>query len=215
MRKSVFITTFILTIIISCSSIFGQKNRTRDAEYFPIHEFYVQYGAPTIFELTSTLQPALVSRGAEELEIIAKDVVFSGVGGLGYNLSISELVSVGIYGGISLASANIYTSINDKETPQYSSQIVSYTGQFSIHWKYYQEGALEISSGAYAGLNYIEDTVKPLVKNPTQDAPKAKPFIFAYHLTALKVRYGDMIGGFAELGFGYRGLVNVGLSVKL
>ena len=38
---------------------------------------------------------------------------------------------------------------------------------------------------------------------------------FSYHITAIKFRYGDMLGGFAELGFGYRGLVNLGLSIKI
>ena len=37
----------------------------------------------------------------------------------------------------------------------------------------------------------------------------------SYHLTAIKVRYGETIGVFAELGFGFRGLVNVGLSIKI
>lgn len=212
MRKSIFLTTFILASIISSGTIFAQKNRTRDAEYFPTHEFYVQYGTPTILELTSTLAPH-TSKNTNE--ILPKNIIFSGVGAIGYNFSLSKRISIGMDAGISLASADIYSSVNDKETPQYSSHIVSYTGQLSMHWTYFEKGAIQVSSGVYAGVNYRDDTVKALTQRPQIEAPSIRPISFAYHLTALKVRYGDMIGGFAELGFGYRGLVNIGLSIKL
>lgn len=212
MRKLTFLTTFVLITIISCGSILGQKKRIRDAEYFPRHEFYIQYGAPTILELTSTLSPSTAKNVSK---VVPKNAVFSGVGGLGYNFFITEQISIGIYAGVSLANADIYYSINEIETLQYSSNIINYTSQISAHWIYYEEGALQASSGVYLGLNYRDDSLELRTDNPIIPISKTNSLQLAYHLTAIKLRYGNIIGGFAELGFGYRGLVNIGLSIML
>ena len=40
------------------------------------------------------------------------------------------------------------------------------------------------------------------------------PF-FNMHISPIGVRFGKMVGGFVELGWGYKGFINAGLSVKL
>ena len=36
----------------------------------------------------------------------------------------------------------------------------------------------------------------------------------AMHLTPIGIRYGKSFGGFAEIGAGYKGIVNFGVNVK-
>ena len=38
---------------------------------------------------------------------------------------------------------------------------------------------------------------------------------FAFHINAFGVRFGKNIGGYVEVGYGYKGLVNLGVSFKL
>jgi hypothetical protein len=38
--------------------------------------------------------------------------------------------------------------------------------------------------------------------------------ILSFHFTPLGLRFGKNIGGFCEIGYGYRGIVNAGLSVR-
>ena len=37
----------------------------------------------------------------------------------------------------------------------------------------------------------------------------------AYHITVCKLRYGNTFGVFGELGFGFKGILNIGLSIDL
>ncbi len=195
---------FFLTI---STSIFAQINIVKDAEYYPRNELYFQYGTPSIYELATTLSHPNLS----ERDITAENITFSGVAGLGYNFNLNPKVSLGIYGGVSNATADFYSKSQGKNTHEYSSQIVSYSTMLSTQWTYYQKGYIQISAGAYAGLNIRNISTDRTIEN----IPNSQPIILTYHLTALKVRYGNIIGGFAELGFGYRGLVNAGLSIKI
>lgn len=219
MRK--IFTSALLFIILSstfCIESYAQKWRTKDSEYFPRNEIYVQYGTPTVIELATTISNPTISK---DKEADTKNHLFSGVAGLGYNFSITPALSVGIYGGYGYSSADIYArdvNSEDKFKAMYNSSISNFSGQLSGHWTYFQSGSLECSSGVYLGISYLDESLTPLGSfDPNEPRfPKEKDiFKLAYHLTAVKLRYGEIIGGFVELGFGYRGLVNVGLSIKI
>lgn len=172
----------------------GQGTRSRDADYFPRHEIHLEYGVPTIIELTSTINQFKDASGMR-----ADNFKFSGAAGLGYNFFFTPSLSLGVYGGISYSSAEVYNS----DRWLYRSEVTSYTFQIAGTWTYWEKRAMECSSAVYLGISYLDES---------HDRDSIK---FAYHITAFRFRYGETIGGFAELGFGYRGLVNVGLSVKL
>ncbi len=211
--------SIILLLSLLCYPVFGQKNKVRDAEYYPRNELYIQYGTPTVLELATTLQSNISSNnGSGE----SKNYKFTGVGSLGYNFSITEKFAVGVYGGVSYASADLYVT----KAPNYNitdpillyrTGIVSYTGQVSATWTFFSSGAIECSSAAYLGVGFLDETITPYdTGSRVFNIPEAKDkWKVAYHLTAIKFRYGEMVGGFVELGFGYRGLVNIGMSVKL
>ena len=194
----------------------AQIDRERDSEYFPRNEIYIQYGAPSVTELVTVLQVDYKSTtyGGE-----SRNHKFSGVGSLGYNFSINKKFAVGIYAGVSYSSADLYITyidgVNLKDPFMVCrSEIINYSGLLSASMIYWQKGAWECSGELYLGAAYLHENIDPRNEEYMIPEPNSR-FKLAYHLTPVKIRYGDEIGFFAELGFGCRGLVNVGLSVKI
>ncbi len=98
MKKVYSILLILVTVVLCANTLSAQQHkhvREIDAQYFPRHEIYVHYGSPTIMELV-TLLPA-----PKEFSGDTKDQVFVGAPGIGYNFSLSEDFSLGIYGGYS------------------------------------------------------------------------------------------------------------------
>lgn len=208
---------FIIFCLLICSfSMSAQKNRVRDAEYFPRNEIYVQYGAPTIIELSTVLTAEINS---ENYQGDSENHKFSGVAGVGYNFYITPRVSLGIYGGVGYASADMYIArqgetIYKEPVKLCKSKVMSYVGELSGSYTYWQRGNMELSGAVYLGFAFQDEDID-LYTDKYYIPKENDRWKVSYHLTALKFRIGEAIGGFAELGFGYRGLVNVGLSIKI
>ncbi|MBO7764215.1 MAG: hypothetical protein J6S16_04655 [Bacteroidales bacterium] len=218
---------FLITIValLSTDTVFAQRSRVEreiDAQYFPRHEIYVHYGSPTVMELVTVL-PA-----PKEFNADTKDQVFVGAPGIGYNISLSEDFSLGIFGGYSYSKANIYAlppkGVNADELLLYGIGVRSYVGQLSANWVYFKEDDLELSTGLYLGAAFWDEDIHfyadkgilaGLITEDFDIPHSSEQWKLSYHFTACKVRYGDTFGVFGELGFGYRGLVNVGISIKL
>lgn len=225
MKKVYSILLILVTVVLCANTLSAQQHkhvREIDAQYFPRHEIYVHYGSPTVMELVTVLPAPKEFRGD------TKDQVFVGAPGIGYNISLSEDFSLGIFGGYSYAKANIYAlppkGVNADELLLYGIGVRSYVGQLSANWVYFKEDDLEMSTGLYLGAAFWDEDIHlyadqgiltGLITEDFDIPHSSEQWKFSYHFTACKVRYGDTFGVFGELGFGYRGLVNVGLSIKL
>lgn len=210
------LAVLFFSIVTVCA--FAQIDRVRDSEYYPRNELYIQYGTPTVMELVTVLSKDYVS-GGQHYEGDSRNHKFSGVAGIGYNFSITPKLAMGIYGGISYSSADLYIlhaeGINLKDPLKICrSNIMNYSGQLSATMIYWQRGPWECSGALYLGVAYLHETVDVIDNEYFAPEPDSR-LKFAYHITPVKFRYGDEIGVFAELGFGYRGLLNVGLSIKI
>ncbi len=224
MKKVYSIIFAVLAIILSTNPAFARKfkhEKEVDALYFPRHEVYIQYGTPTILELVTMLKAPTSFEGFE-----TTGHIFTGTPGVGYNFFLRDNLSIGLFGGYSFAQSDVCKDNNgDTGALIYTQGVNNYVGQLSANWTYYQDGALTLETGLYLGVSYMDRDVtrnNALVGNGTltpeqfNQLPKSNEQIkVAYHFTACKVRYGNTFGVFGELGFGFRGLVNVGLSIKL
>ena len=210
MKKTAIITLTALILAAGFNQLSAQ--RVRDYEYFPRHEIYVQYGIPSVIEITSVL-----NRQKFDNDVVGKGqkLRMTGAAGFGYNFSLNQNVSVGLFGGISsVGSDMIKQDDSNNKTVLFSTDIASYLGMLSAHWQFLQEGALEVSSGVYLGAIYSSKEVSHIASE-FRGAPKSSTSTtFAYHITALKVRYGETFAIFGELGFGHRGILSAGLSIK-
>lgn len=209
--KRVFIAVFATFF----ATIFNQISAQRviDYEYYPKHEFVLQYGVPSVVELTSVLKS---QRFENNIAGKGKKLRTTGTAGFGYNFSANPNVSIGLFGGMSSVGADMIRTDDSEKKGEvlYSTDITSYLGMLSSHWLFFREGALEISSGVYVGVVYNSQKISNIKYKNIAPEDESK-LNFAYHLTALKVRYGETFAVFGEVGFGHRGIFSVGLSIKL
>lgn len=206
----------VMTLMLSASlTSYAQKNLVRDVDYFPRSEVYLQYGTPSLMELTTILSPDFHSELANGE---ARNQKFSGIAGVGYNFFVHPRISIGLDFGYGYGSADMYMGENSETgptgEPKYvcRATVMSYSGHLSGAFTYWQQGPMECSGALYVGVSYMDESV---VNAESDELVPNDHLNFSFHITAVKFRYGDMVGGFAELGFGYRGLLNVGLSIKI
>ena len=209
------IITAAAALLLMSSAAFAQKNRVRDVDYFPRSEIYLQYGTPSLMELTTILSPNFhdeVTNGE------TRNHKFSGIAAIGYNFFIHPRVSIGLDFGYGYGSSDMYISDVDEFGPvgepefMCKAVVMNYSCHLSGAFTYWQQGPMECSGALYLGVNYMDESVRNAVSDELEPNDHLN---FSFHITAVKFRYGDMVGGFAELGFGYRGLLNVGLSIKI
>lgn len=209
------ILTAAAALLLMSSAAFAQKNMVRDVDYFPRSEIYLQYGTPSLMELTTILSPNFhdeVTNGE------TRNHKFSGIAAIGYNFFFHPRVSIGLDFGYGYGSSDMYISDVDEFGPAGEPEfmcravVMNYSCHLSGAFTYWQQGPMECSGALYLGVNYMDESVKNAVSDELEPNDHLN---FSFHITAVKFRYGDMVGGFAELGFGYRGLVNVGLSIKI
>ena len=209
------VLTAAAALLLISSAAFAQKNMVRDVDYFPRSEIYLQYGTPSLMELTTILSPNFhdeVTNGE------TRNHKFSGIAAIGYNFFVHPRVSIGLDFGYGYGSSDMYISDMDEFSPagdpQYMCKavVMNYSCHLSGAFTYWQQGPMECSGALYLGVNYMDESVRNAVSDELEPNDHLN---FSFHITAVKFRYGDMVGGFAELGFGYRGLVNVGLSIKI
>ena len=214
----------VLTIacLLVCSlGLSAQRYRVVDAEYFPKNEIYIQYGTPTVLELSNMLSGDIRQGQYVEGDYVggSQNHKFSGVVGVGYNFNVTRGLYLGAYFGLGYADEELYLSGKGgeafaKPVTLGKMSVISYVGEISAGYTYWSEGMMEISSALYLGVAYLDETMK-LYTDDYYNPISYDKWKFSYHVTALKFRIGEAIGGFAELGFGYRGLVNIGLSIKI
>lgn len=209
------ILTAAAALLLISSAAFAQKNMVRDVDYFPRSEIYLQYGTPSLMELTTILSPNFhdeVTNGE------TRNHKFSGIAAIGYNFFVHPRVSIGLDFGYGYGSSDMYISDVDEfgpaGEPEYMCRavVMNYSCHLSGAFTYWQQGPMECSGALYLGVNYMDESVRNAVSDELEPNDHLN---FSFHITAVKFRYGDMVGGFAELGFGYRGLLNVGLSIKI
>ena len=212
MKRTILLVLGALAALLISSSAEAGNRRSVDFDYFPRNEIYLQYGAPSVLEL-STIRAERNLGTLNDVQLIgkSKNHKFSGAAAFGYSFMVNDRISVGLDFNYSYASTDIFV----KDVKVMNSAVNAYTGTISGHYIYYQEDDIEISSGAYLGVCYKDEYLDLYPNDYIAQVKEQDRAKFAYHITAVKFRYGNIIGVIAELGFGFRGLVNVGLSIKI
>jgi len=205
-------------ILLSVAAALTATAQTRAQAYDPYdyitythHEAFIQYGAPTFMELSTQIRKETFAAKDGSL-YVPSGFVYTGVAALGYNYYTSPYMSIGGYLGISAAMMEM--SKQNTSNPVFKSSVVSVTGLVTVNWLYYRSGLWEISAHAGAGLTRWMDQQEMISQNLPDISQDTAHWKFAYHLSPFHVRWGGTLGVFADLGWGYKGIANAGLSVK-
>jgi hypothetical protein len=122
----------------------------------------------------------------------------------------NELFLWGITAGMSNSKSEIYN------VGQYEGELKRQFYTFAIEWdyRYVNQGLIQVYSGLGLGFTYATEKLTPPPETSTNSS-NGNISSIAYQLNAVGVRLGKKYSGFIELGYGYKGIINVGFSVQL
>ncbi len=122
----------------------------------------------------------------------------------------NELFMWGITAGISNSKSEIYN------VGQFEGELKRQFYTVAIEWeyRYVNQGPVQVYSGLGLGFTYATETLTPPSESSKSESAGNISNI-AYQVNVAGVRLGKKYGGFVELGYGYKGIINVGFSVQL
>ncbi len=92
-----------------------------------------------------------------------------------------------------------------------------YTLTIGVNYKWWQQGAITLYSGLLLGCGYgkYSDKAQEILPANPENIDRTNWFYPSAQLTAVGVTWGRKFGGFGELAFGSKGILNAGLYLKL
>ena len=187
MKPKIFIYFFIYFFAISAQAQDVESNKQEQNKFK--NNFNINYGLLSnqqfLFLLSSVYQSAFSN-------------------GLKYDYQINKTFLV----GMDYNNTYIKSTFNSKN-PLYSSFVIKSKVNFlgiNSSAKYFHKNQLHLYSGVALGVGiYSGKEIKD------SHIEKYRGTRFAWHANLFGLRYGDRVGGFVELGVGYKGIMNVGV----
>lgn len=121
----------------------------------------------------------------------------------------NENILWGISAGMSNASWEIY-NIGMNEG---SLERNYYTVAIDWQYRWRNQGVIQMYSGLDLGVTYCQETFTPTESGAA--STKSNFIQLGYQVNAIGARFGKKFGGYVEFGYGYKGIVNFGLSLQL
>lgn len=165
----------------------------------------VGYGIASSNQISKELDKVIITVGSLGT-ITYGDAKSNGVINANYRYSISDKLNIGVSGAYEKITQDAFV-LKQKEG-KLTSNI--FTVAAEGNYKYISGPMLQLYSGVGLGLSVVQ---QKLTKNDNT-SEKASKSQFAYNITGLGVRYGKAFGVYAEVGYGYKGVANVGLSFQ-
>lgn len=132
-----------------------------------------------------------------------------GMVGLGYRYQINNRFKLGMDLGFSPAKEKVFKKESDK-TPYQETSITRFLVMPTFEFNYWRTDWATLYGSAGVGLMATRRTEKN-----NKGAKPMNQTDFAYQINPIGMRVGNQtIGGFVELGYGYKGLITAGISFK-
>jgi hypothetical protein len=123
----------------------------------------------------------------------------------------NELFLWGITAGLSSSSSQVYN------VGQYEGELKRQYYTLALEWeyRYVNQGIIQVYSGLGLGFTYGTEELTPPSTEEGATSTTGDISSVGYQVNAVGIRIGKKFGGYAEFGYGYKGIFNVGLSVQL
>jgi hypothetical protein len=140
----------------------------------------------------------------------AENYTYSGASYISYSHTLKDNFSIGAELVYERISKDIFTS-STKDGRQIDNNL---TIAAHAKYSYIVNPKFRMYSGLGAGYTTTQAKFTP-VENSLYKASKGNIGSFNVHVTALGFRFGKKAAVSAELGFGYKGIANIGFSYQL
>ena len=139
----------------------------------------------------------------------SKDHTYSGASYINFSYAIKDNFTVGVEAAYERITKNIYV-LNTKIAKQTNNAL---SMGANAKYSYISNPKFRMYSGLAAGYTTVQGKSEP-EKGSVYKGDKGNTGQFGYHLTAFGFRYGKKGAVIAELGFGYKGVLNIGFKYK-
>ncbi len=201
MKTFVKTTVVLVTVILGVTTLSAQGLKMGASE-MKKHEFRPFYGT-SYAASDSDIFAETLSNGL--LGIAQKTETSTwGMAGFGYRYH-SNRFSFGMDLGFSTAKEKLFKKEKDAK-PFETKDIKRFFILPTASYSYYKNSLINLYGAASIGA---------IVENKKSNAKKENKTSFGYQITPIGLRIGsESVGGFVELGYGQKGLINAGLSFK-
>lgn len=194
--KKIFLLSVLLAFCITTSNAQYRK-----------HEVELGIGIWNINEMINTATDVIVSTLPAETEMVNGNS-FGSIHA-GYKYRILERVGVG--GVFAFDYAHADAELNNYQFGKFRKHHYTLAAEADFIYLNFDKFKMYALAGVGAtlyNLNYVDDISD--VRNDHNSTA-----YFTFQLTPIGFKWGGKWGGFLEFGFGYRGLINAGLFLRL
>lgn len=174
------------------------------------NDLMISYGIPST-DMFLDIKSSMLDDKFQDSRYLRDNYGGSGIAALTYRrVSKSEMFFWGIGAAYNTTKGEIYFLGNHEGELKRSFITIAFEG----HYRYQNLKKVQLYSGIGFGYSLGSETLTPPAEtgNPAISGNINR---IAYQINAIGIRIGNNIGGFLELGYGYKGIVNVGFSVQL
>lgn len=165
------------------------------------HEIRGGYGVGTSNEFINGLEDMQVTDVTKAF--VSGDKTFKGTFQLGYKYGLSDRFNLGL--NLSYERAAATTFLDKGRVGKLKSNYYTVAGEADyIHIR--REGFTFYSTAGIGAIFYNQQYVKDECTKDTADKVN-----FNFQISPVCVKYGDRLGFFGEIGFGYKGIFNFGM----
>ena len=209
--RRIYVTFFLLLI---SGMIYAQDAKTEQGatETYPHHEIYVGVGLLNdnqIFSFFGDILGAVFTLG----QAVQPNKYSAFTPSVGYKYWFNKRIGLGAHFAFDMNSVkvihrqDIIGNYNNADTVIHKRYF--YTMTIDATFNYMYRPACQLYGNIGTGFTLVRFS-----NNNAETGLKQLPF-FNLHISPIGVRFGKMVGGFVEIGWGYKGIINAGLSVKL
>ena len=174
------------------------------------HDIMASYGLPAT-DMFVDINSTMLDEKFTDRRYIRDNYRGSGVVSVSYRrVSKNELMLWGIYAAYNQTTGDIYNVGQYEGKLKRKFLTIAVEGQY----RYQNLNKIQLYSGLGIGYSFGSETLNPLSGsgNPSISGNINR---IAWQINAIGIRIGNSIAGFVEFGYGYKGIVNVGLSIQL
>jgi hypothetical protein len=173
------------------------------------HDISVSYGLFTPSQFTDVNSPMLNDLFPAEL-YVSDNFKGSGAISITYrHMFKNENILWGFTAGMSNASWEIYNVGADEGELKGTYYTIALDWQY--RWR--NQGVIQMYSGLDLGYTFGQETLTPV--EPGLASTSSNIGQFGYQINAVGARIGKKFGGYVEFGYGFKGIINLGLSLQL
>lgn len=196
-RATRHITCFVVAALMISTLGLAQTRR---------HDVSLSYGLVTIDQMADVLEDVLlivITLGS----FYKDDMTFTGAPFLTYHYSGNSRFGFGPAVGGYQSKGTLFNNITEEAVGPFKETNIVAALEFDYRW--IMKKSFQLYSGAGIGARFRKGTYTSL--DETETYTKTLP---TFHINALGFRFGGKVGFFGELGAGYKGVINLGLSAQ-